>query len=101
MERESDLIEGDVEKGARRQALQHPDCQHMSSSGLRNIFTIQKYKRIAINTDLLHMDSDNDANEDPDGGDNAQDWHVENNAALFQPWGQKMNHKRTFLWNWK
>ena len=33
---------------------------------------IQKYKN-TTNTDLLHMDSDNNANEDPDGGNNAQD----------------------------
>ena len=28
---------------------------------------------VTHNTNLLHMDGDNDANEDPDGGDNAQD----------------------------
>ena len=28
---------------------------------------------MTLNTDLLHMDSHNDANEDPDRGDNAQD----------------------------
>ena len=39
------------------------------------------------------MDSDNNANEDSDGGNNAQDWHVKNNAALFQSWGQKMKKK--------
>ena len=39
------------------------------------------------------MDSDNNANEDSNGGNNAQDWHVKNNAALFQSWGQKMKKK--------
>ena len=48
------------------------------------------------------MDGDNDANEDPDGGDNAQDWHVKNNTALFQPWG-RTNEIQVHIcwWNWK
>jgi len=49
------LIEGDIEESASRQALQNPNCQHMSSSS------------------LLHMNGHNDANEDPNGGDDAQD----------------------------
>ena len=44
------------------------------------------------------MNGHNDANEDPNGGDDAQDWHVKNNAALFQPWQQTIELKVQFLW---
>ena len=39
-----DLIEGDIEESASRQALQNPNCQHMSSPGLCNMLLIQRYE---------------------------------------------------------
>ena len=45
-------------------------------------------------TNLLHVNGDNDANQHPDRGDDAQDGHVEHNAALFQSCRQIQN---TFL----
>lgn len=42
-------------------------------------------------TNLLHVNGDNDANQHPDRGDDAQDGHVEHNAALFQSCTQSQN----------
>ena len=35
---------------------------------------------------LVHMHSDDDADEDANRGHYAQNWHVKDNTALFQPW---------------
>ena len=35
---------------------------------------------------LVHMHGDDDADENANRGHDAQNWHVKNNTALFQPW---------------